>query len=135
MVYDSGDALERLTAAAYPEEFNSDHDPLTFDSRSDDKGPEPEGVAVGRIGDTTLAFVGLERFSGVVVVDVSQPCAPRIVHLQKRSPAPPDGGIADQGPEGLTFISAADSPTGEPLLAVAYEVSGTLRIFAVRSAE
>ncbi len=132
LLFDSGDALERWTAEEFPEEFNSDHDTMTFDSRSDDKGPEPEGVAVGRIGNTQLAFVGLERFSGVAVVDISQPRQPRMVHLQKGSSAPPSGEVADQGPEGLTFISAEESPTGEPLLAVAYEVSGTLRIFAVR---
>ncbi|MGF1604827.1 MAG: calcium-binding protein, partial [Rhodothalassiaceae bacterium] len=37
----------------------------------------------------------------------------------------------DLAPEGLAFISAADSPNGENLLVVANEVSGTISVFAV----
>ena len=37
----------------------------------------------------------------------------------------------DLGPEGLAFIPAIDSPTGEPLLVVANEISGSTSIFRV----
>ena len=37
----------------------------------------------------------------------------------------------DLGPEGVEFIPAADSPTGQPLVAVGNEVSGTTTIFGV----
>jgi hypothetical protein len=37
----------------------------------------------------------------------------------------------DLGPEGLAFVPAADSATGEPMLAVGNEVSGTTTLFAI----
>jgi len=37
------------------------------------------------------------------------------------------------GPETMAFIPASQSPTGKPLLLVAFEVSGTTRLFEVRA--
>ncbi|MCB0015905.1 MAG: choice-of-anchor I family protein, partial [Anaerolineales bacterium] len=40
LVYDSGNALEQITAATLPDQFNSTNDENdSFDNRSDDKGP------------------------------------------------------------------------------------------------
>ena len=44
LVFDSGDALELITADVYPSNFNASNTSNTFDDRSDDKGPEREGV-------------------------------------------------------------------------------------------
>ena len=76
--YDSGDALERITAKAYPANFNASNTNNDFDNRSDDKGPEPEGVVIGKVSGTPYAFIGLERIGGVVVFDVSDPQTPRV---------------------------------------------------------
>ena len=52
LVFDSGDRLERITSV--PGQFNSDHaSNNSFDTRSDNKGPEPEGVEIGIIGERT----------------------------------------------------------------------------------
>jgi hypothetical protein len=39
------------------------------------------------------------------------------------------------GPEGLAFVPADRSPFGEPLLAVACEVTGTTILFRVRPSQ
>ena len=135
-VFDSGSGLERLLAHIHPADFNSDNaENDSFDSRSDNKGPEPEGVAVAELGGRVFAFVGLERDSGIVVADVSDPAAPRFVQYATHrdfSGDPEAGTAGDLGPEGLLFIPAADSPSGEPLLVVGNEVSGTTTVWAIR---
>jgi len=135
LVYDSGDTLERVLAAELPEHFNSTNDANgSFDSRSDDKGPEPEGLAIGRVQGRWLLFLGLERIGGVALFDISAPHAPRFldyVSTRNFAGSPAAGTAGDLGPEGLAFIAAEDSPTGEPLLAVGNEVSGTTTLFRV----
>lgn len=136
LVFDSGDALERITAEASPSNFNASNTNHTFDSRSDDKGPEPEGVAIGKVLGKAYAFIGLERIGGVVVYDVSDPTAPKFVqYVNNRNfdAAPETPGAGDLGPEGLLFISAHDSPNGRPLLVVGNETSGTTTIYEIKS--
>ena len=61
LVYDSKSDFEEITAELIPENFNSNNDENdSADSRSDDKGPEPEAVTIGTIKNRTFAFVGLE---------------------------------------------------------------------------
>lgn len=138
-VWDSGDAFERIVAEAAPEFFNSNHSESSFDGRSDDKGPEPEGLVLGEIDGRTYAFVGFERVGGIAVFDVTVPTAATFVtYLNNRdfSVSAEDDGLAgagDLGPEGLTFIAAEDSPTGGALLAVGNEVSGSTTLYAVEA--
>lgn len=131
-LFDSGDLLERLVAARHPDAFNASNDSNQLDGRSDDKGPEPEAVVVARPFGRPLAFVALERTGSIAVFDVTFPLLPALVgYVDTRDYGvePGEGDAGDLAPEGLTVIAAADSPTGAPLLAVAYEVSGTVRIF------
>lgn len=149
-VWDSGDHMEQYFAGddcklgaarniPCKTYFNSNHEEgNTFDNRSDNKGPEPEGVTIGVMGDKTFAFVGMERIGGVMVYNVTNPQAPVFVdYLNTREdwttedPSTVLAQAGDLGPEGLTFVSAADSPNGKALLIVGNEVSGTTSIYEV----
>ncbi len=140
LVHDSGSRIEQLVAngaggvdpAVAFNAGNDDND--SFDSRSDDKGPEPEGVTTGRVNGRTYAFIGLERAGGVMTWDVTNPNRPRFVdYVNNRDfsadAESPEAG--DLGPEGVAFVPSKDSPLKRPLLAVGNEVSGTTTVFTI----
>ncbi|MBD3921289.1 choice-of-anchor I family protein [Paenibacillus sp. PR3] len=128
--YDSGNDFEKITAERIPDFFNSGHDKTAKDNRSSKKGPEPEDVKIGQVGERSVAFVGLERIGGVMMYDVTDPKqATFLNYTNSRVFTPTNNLNTDTGPEGLEFIPAAISPTGLPLLLVAYEVSGTVAVF------
>ena len=142
LAYDCGDLLERITAEAYPSNFNASNDNNTFDNRSDDKGPEPEGVVIGKVLGKPYAFIGLERIGGVAVFDVSDPGAPKFIEYVNNRNFDVEPEIDDEqgnpaagdlGPEGLLFISHDASPNGRPLLVVGNEISGTTTIYQIKS--
>jgi hypothetical protein len=136
LVFDSGGDFERVIAAREPAFFNASNDDRAFDSRSDNKGPEPEAVTIGEIGKRTYAFVGLERQGGIMIYDVTSPFSPVFVdYVNNRDfsvdPATAEGA-KDLGPEGMIFIGAKDSPTRNPMVVTANEVSGTVTLYAVK---
>jgi 2',3'-cyclic-nucleotide 2'-phosphodiesterase / 3'-nucleotidase / 5'-nucleotidase len=144
IVFDSGDDFEVITAALHMSGdviFNPSHDNNTFDARSPSKGPEPEAVAVGRAFQHLWAFIGLERIGGIMVYDVSNPSAPRFVEYANNrdfsvTPSLANlGSVGDLGPEGLIFIDGGDSPTGEPLVVIGNEISGTTTIYQLNKVE
>lgn len=136
-VFDSGADFERVVAEQHPAWFNANHeanDASTFDSRSDDKGPEPEALALGRIASRTYAFVGLERMGGIMVYDVTNPEAPSFVeYVNDREFGAPMAQAGELGPEGMVFIAANDNSLKVPLLVVANEISGSTSIYRVDS--
>ena len=127
-LWDSGDQFEQLTKSIPEANFNASNNNNTLDDRSDNKGPEPEGVVLGTLGEKTFAFIGLERIGGVAVYDVTNPASPTYVtYLNTRSGA----AAGDRGPEGVTFIPAVRSPNKRPLLIVGHETSGTTAIYQI----
>ncbi len=128
-VWDSGDALEQRVAAERPGAFNADNAGNARDNRSDNKGPEPEGVATGRIGSRTYAFVGMERVGGFMVFDVSDPRAPALQQWANNRDYAADPVGPDSGPEVLRFVDAAGSPTRRPLVIVSNETTGTVTFY------
>ena len=149
-VYDSGDDFEQITAQRFPAFFNSTNDENAFDNRSDDKGPEPEGVTVGKIGSETYAFIGMERIGGIMVYNITDPMNPHFENYvnnrdfsvvfdtdDEGDPDPTEAQLRaakDLGPEGLVFIPADESPNGTDLLAVTNEITGTFTIYELDNA-
>ena len=134
MVYNSGDAFELITSQhpALGRIFNADNEASnTLKSRSRSKGPEPEGVTVASINDKTYAFITLERIGGVMVYDITNPSAPVYVDYKNTRSNTIFGG--DNGPEGIVYIQANQSPTGKPMIVVSNEISGTVTLFEVRN--
>jgi len=131
IVFDNGDEFEQITFAEYPDYFNCNYDEGVFEfkARSDDKGPEPEGMATGKIDEYTLAFIGLERTGGIMMYDVTNPYAP--LFLDYINTADFAAGSGDISPEGLFFIPQSDHSSGKNLLIVGYEISGTLAVFEI----
>lgn len=127
-VFDSGNDFATITANRSTQLFNQD------DSRSDNKGGEPEALTIGNIGDQTYAFIGLERTSGVFVYNITNPEKTFFEDYFTTFKPSLDADHTKQGdiaPETLEFISADDSPNGQPLLLSANEVSGTLGVYAI----
>ncbi|MHA3772474.1 choice-of-anchor I domain-containing protein [Verrucomicrobiota bacterium sgz303538] len=138
LVYDSGEDIEWITAQTPGVVFNASNTNNDFDNRSDDKGPEPEGVVVGKAFGCTYAFIGLERVGGVMVYDVSDPVAPEFVqylNFRDFTQAPESPASGDLGPEGLVFIPEENSPNGKPLLVTANEISGTTTVYEISKAK
>ena len=77
----------------------------------------------GTLAGRTVAFVGLERTSGVFAYDVWVPSRPRELGYIDLA------AFGDEAPEGLLFIPRGDRSA---LLIVTSEVSSTVSSYAVR---
>ena len=87
------------------------------------------------VGDKNYLFVGFERIGGVMVYDLSTLPEPTFVTYVNNRDFEGDaeaGTAGDLGPEGLTFVAAADSPNGVALLIVSNEISSTTTIYEVK---
>ncbi|MDO9599587.1 MAG: choice-of-anchor I family protein [Azoarcus sp.] len=117
LVFDSGDDFERILGDRFPDIFD--------DGRSDNKGPEPEGIALLEIGGRTLAFIGFERTleklatAVIAIYDITDPRQAQFLDLIV-SPG-------DLAPEGLVTFSRG----GQSFLAVASEGSDTTSLFRI----
>ena len=110
LVWDSGSTLQTIAIAAG----------VYDDTRSDDKGVEPEGVVVKELNGRTYAIVSMERTtkSMLAVFDITNPAAVSFVTSTVLA--------SSVSPEGLLVIDAKDSPTKRDLLVVSNEISNTL---------
>lgn len=132
VVFDSGDQIARITASIHGEAFNNDEDENEGDTRSDAKGAEPEALTIGKVGERLLAFVGLERMGGVMVYDITNPYDVRFSdYFYNRGTAEGESISGDLAPEGMVFVEAQHSATGEPLLIIGNEISGSIAVWEI----
>jgi hypothetical protein len=129
LVWDAGNQFSTIIKAMEPNLFNEDGGEM--DGRSDDKGGEPEAMAIGKIGVYTYAFIGLERQSCIMVYDITDPKKPIFITYYSNRMVNGTNVSGDVGPEIIKFIPATASPNGENLLLVGYEVSGSLGVIQV----
>lgn len=128
LVFDSGSEFEQVTADKLPDYFNTSNDKISLDNRSGKKGPEPESVVTGTVDGKTYAFIAIERIGGVMVYDITDPANAKFVNYINSREF--DEAIkGDVSPEGLCFVPASNSKSGNALLLTACEVSGTLAVY------
>lgn len=132
IVYDSKDDFEQITSkdTNYVMVFNADNEGNGAKSRSRAKGPEPEGVCLATINKRVYAFVSLERTGGVMAYNITDPANPTFVHYNNTRDKKSYGG--DNGPEGIIYLSPAQSPDGNHYILVANELSGTVTIYKLK---
>lgn len=111
LVYDSGNLLEVEAHARG----------VYADGRSDDKGVEPEGVALLELAGRTLAFVGLERTtrSAIAIFDVTDPAQVSFLDMivsDDASVLRPEGLAAFEW-NGRYFLAASHESTADSILA------------------
>ncbi len=135
LVYDSKDLLEQITAA-HPTLnglFNASNTSgaAVTKNRSDDKGPEPEGVATAFINGNHYLFVSLERVGGVLTFNIDNPSEPVYAGYYNNRSVATNG--PDRGAEGIIYISKEASPTNKALVLLANEISSTLSVYQVNT--
>ncbi|WP_296981667.1 MULTISPECIES: choice-of-anchor I family protein [unclassified Thalassolituus] len=149
LVFDSGDDIAKRVFAADGDNFNSDNESNdSADSRSDDKGVEPEAIEVATIGSRVFAFIGLERQGGIMVYEITDPTAPVFQsYLNNRDFSEPvctevdedaecdndtyNTAAGDLGPESIEYFSRDD----KHYIAVGNEVSGTTSVYELTFTE
>lgn len=138
-IFDSGSQLEEFTALHCPHLFNRESN---NDGRSDNKGSEPESIALGEINGRLYIFVGLERPGPILVYslgrDVSRPrfetifCEGIPESSKTLEEMFDDRSVYGVDPEDIHFYPATKSPTGRPVLMVAGTISGDVTLLDVK---
>ena len=135
-VFDSGKDFEELSNKFLSEYFNCSNDDNDYDSRSPKKGPEPESVTVGTVGNDLYAFIALERIGGIMAyrIDTEREAATFVNYINTRDFSENPGEAepfltSDVAPEGLYFVPERG------ILLAAFEVSGTVSAYSVENTE
>lgn len=142
VIWDSGELLDQIQTKAFgvaningSHSLSSDKSTMNYvgQDRSDDKGAEPEGVAIGMVGDRRVAILGLERMTALAIFDITDPGNPVFQEWLQMLPtkATPAKDVKYWSPEGIVFVPADKSPSGKALIITSYELSGSLSIHQI----
>lgn len=131
LIYDSGDGFEKVACKEGEYcKFNERYAKIAKEEKLDLRGPEPESVVTGKIGDKNYAFITLERYGGIMAYNVDDPTkayfvdyANSNIHDEKRE---------ESRPEGIIFIPSDKSPNGKNLIVVANEGTSMVDVYEVR---
>lgn len=128
MLFDSGDFFERQSLS----------DPATHnwdlgrsdqrDSRSDNRGPEPEAIAFGSIFNAPHIAVSTERQGAIYLYRIDDPAAPTLVASLNESRQ-----SHNYSAESMLLIPASKSPSGIPLLVCAWEATHSISIYQIKA--
>ncbi|MCX6936612.1 MAG: choice-of-anchor I family protein [Verrucomicrobia bacterium] len=127
LAFDSGSMIEQFVATYNPASFNMNNGSTgNVDTRSDDKGPEPEGLAFASFSGRDFVFVGNERENGIFQFDITDLNSVFIAGYFNPVTGTTDGALGGVyfSPESIIFIAAADNPTGKNLIVVGFEGTG-----------
>jgi hypothetical protein len=141
-IWDSGELLDQIQIKAFgvaningSHSYSKDKSTMNYvgQDRSDDKGAEPEGVALGMVGDRRIAILGLERMTALAIFDITQPRMPVFQEWLQMLPttATPAKDVKHWSPEGIVFVPADKSPSGKALVITSYELSGSISIHQI----
>ena len=142
VIWDSADLLDQIQTQAFgvaningSHSYSYDKSTMNYvgQDRSDDKGAEPEGVALGMVGNRRIAILGLERMTALAVFDITVPLSPVFQEWLQMLPttATPAKDVKHWSPEGIVFVPANKSPSGKTLIITSYELSGSLSIHQI----
>lgn len=143
LVFDSGSLIEQWVIANDPTTHNIElGNVANFDLRSDDKGPELEGITFATIDGRDFLFAVAERQNGVFQFDITNLSNVFVAgYYNTVSGVVDDGQGAFVAPESIQFIPASASPTGKDMLIVGYEgeydpvggidIAGSVAVFTV----
>lgn len=104
IVFDSGNILEAQAIARG----------IYDDGRSDDKGVEPEGVALQSINGRTFAFIGLERTTkgAVAIFDITDPANASFVDMIVTDGTNRPEGLVSFVQDGMYYLAISNEGLG-----------------------
>ena len=139
--FSSDNDFEMITSKLIPDGFNADYEGCckSFDSRSDAKGPEPEGITIGQCPNGRLyVFICMERVGGIFAYDFTDIenitfadyYNNRNFSLEYDDSGRPPQEAGDIGPEQMRWIDG-DIYGNDPLLVVSNPQSASVTMYRI----